>query len=73
MVIVYYFLKLLVLGTQVVLFKFENSDMDSPIWDKHNRKSSIFLRVTQIFRYKNAQIRSLCAQKSFFVHIFLGG
>ena len=55
MVIVINSFKLLVLDTQVVLFKFDVSDMDSPIWDKHSRKSSTFLRFIQIFRHKIAQ------------------
>ena len=70
MVIVIIFLSLLVLGTQVVLCQFVFSDFHRPIWDKHSRKSTIFLRVIQIFRLKIAQIRNVCAQKVIFVQVF---
>ena len=61
MVIVIIFFKLLVLKLSSASSGI--SDFHRPIWDKHSRKSTIFLCVTKIFRLKIAQFRNDCAQK----------
>ena len=54
-------------SAQVDRFRVRHSDCQMSNLNKHSRKSTIFLCVTQIFLHKIAHFREDCAQKRMFV------